>query len=247
MRILKIRSGRGNTTNMATDIDPDILSRIKTILRRDLKLGPDAAIPDDMPFFGGDVDLDSLDMLLLVTSLEKQFGIKVPNEAVGREVFQNVSTLTSYVQKQQQAAPAAAAAPASGPTDWLSKLPHGESFRFITAVTAVTPGVSATGYWKLNGSEPFFAGHFPGHPIVPGVLIAEALAQLSGMTAPAGAPGMGKLAKIEVRFEQAVVPPVQIDLASTLTRMVGELQLCEVSASVAGTVVARGSITLHRG
>ena len=41
--------------------------------------------------------------LLLVTSIEKQFGIKVPNEAVGREVFQNVSTLTRYVQQQQNA------------------------------------------------------------------------------------------------------------------------------------------------
>jgi len=231
---------------MATDIDPNILSNIKTILRRDLKLGPDAVIADDMPFFGGDVDLDSLDMLLLVTSLEKQFGIKVPNEAVGREVFQNVETLTRYVQQQQNSATTAPAAGVSDTTDWLSKLPHGEGFRFVTAVTEVRPGHSASGYWKLTGDEPFFAGHFPGRPIVPGVLIAEALAQLSGFTAPTDASSAGKLAHVDVRFEQPIAPPVQIELQSTLSRMMGELQLCEVTAKVGDATVARGMITLHR-
>ena len=232
---------------MANDIDPQILDQIKSILRRDLKLGPDAPIADDMAFFGGDVDLDSLDMLLLVTSLEKQFGIKVPNEAVGKEVFQNVATLTRYVQQQKANGPAAGNAPAAAPTtDWLDKLPHGEGFRFISAVTEVVPGTSAAGYWKLTGSESFFAGHFPGKPIVPGVLIAEALAQLSGLTAPAGVVSAGKLAHVDVRFEQPVAPPVQIDLRSSLSRMMGELQLCEVTATVADKVVARGMITLHR-
>ena len=54
-----------------------------------------------MPFFGGDVDMDSLDILLLVTSLEKEFGIKVPNAAVGRQVFENVMTLATFVQEQK--------------------------------------------------------------------------------------------------------------------------------------------------
>ena len=50
---------------MTSPIDPEILRQIKTILRRDLKLAPDAPLAEDMPFFGGEVDLDSLDMLLL--------------------------------------------------------------------------------------------------------------------------------------------------------------------------------------
>src|SRR2546430_14743069 len=99
--------------------DPQIVERVKTIVRRDLKLGPTAQIADDMAFFGGDIDMDSLDILLLVTSIEKEFGIKVPNAAVGREVFESVATLTQFVQKQQGSGSAPSAA-----ADYLSRLPH---------------------------------------------------------------------------------------------------------------------------
>src|SRR5215212_6111278 len=78
-------------------VEPQLLERLKLILRRDLKLGADAPIADDMPFFGGDIDLDSLDMLLLVTSVEREFGVKIPNEAVGRTVFQSVVSLANYI------------------------------------------------------------------------------------------------------------------------------------------------------
>src|SRR5579862_327962 len=76
---------------------PQTLELVKTLLRRDLKLAADAPIADDMPFFGGDMDLDSLDILLLMTSIEKQFKIKVPSETIGKQVFQNVTTLATYI------------------------------------------------------------------------------------------------------------------------------------------------------
>ena len=72
--------------------------RIKALLRRDLKLGADAEVHDDTPLIGGDFDLDSLDVLLLVTSVEKEFGIKIPNEAVSQEAFGNVTTLARFVE-----------------------------------------------------------------------------------------------------------------------------------------------------
>ena len=56
-----------------------------------------APIPPDIPFNGAEMDLDSLDILLLVTSIEKEFGLKIPSEAVGREVFRNVGTLVRYI------------------------------------------------------------------------------------------------------------------------------------------------------
>src|SRR3954465_3117350 len=104
---------------MGADVtDPLIVERVKAILRRDLKLGA-APIADDMAFFGGDVDMDSLDILLLVTSIEKEFGIKVPNAAVGKQVFENVGTLSRFVENQQKSGSAATPAPA---VDYLARL-----------------------------------------------------------------------------------------------------------------------------
>jgi 3-hydroxyacyl-[acyl-carrier-protein] dehydratase len=220
------------------------------MIRRDLKLGPDAVIPDDMPFFGADVDLDSLDMLLLVTSIEKEFGIKVPSEAVGREVFQNVATLTTYIQSHRKPVPSTVTnttTPAA-PSDPLARLPHADPFRFVTKLTDHQPGQSATGIWAVTGKEPFFAGHFPNNPLVPGVLLAEALAQLSGIAGPStGSPNeQGRLVHVDVRFDASAAPPADILLTSRVTRVMGPLQQFDVSASVNGTTIARGSITLHR-
>jgi 3-hydroxyacyl-[acyl-carrier-protein] dehydratase len=77
-----------------------IIDRIAALMRRDLKLG-DVAIAADTPLLGGDFDLDSLDVLLLVTSIEKEFGIKIADGAIGREAFKDVATLASFVEKAQ--------------------------------------------------------------------------------------------------------------------------------------------------
>ena len=217
------------------------LDQIKILLRRDLKLA-DADIADDMPFFGTDVDLDSLDILLLMTSIEKQFKVKIPSEAVGKQVFQNVSTLASYVDEQL----AATGSQASPPIDYLKRLPHGEPFRFVSRIVSIVQDQSGEAIWSVTGSEAFFAGHFPGQPLVPGVLIAEALAQLSGIVGPDKGSRGGKLAHVDIRFEAPVTPPADLTLKSKLERVMGELQLFEVSAQVGSTLVARGTLTLSR-
>jgi acyl carrier protein len=78
--------------------------RIAALMRRDLKLGEGVAISPDTPLLGGDFDLDSLDVLLLVTSIEKEFGIKVADGAIGREAFKDVATLARFVDAAKSGA-----------------------------------------------------------------------------------------------------------------------------------------------
>lgn len=65
----------------------------------------------------------------------------------------------------------------------LDSLPHGAEFRFIDHLLALSPGISAAAEYSVRGDEPFLAGHFPGEPIFPGVLLVEAGAQLAGIVA----------------------------------------------------------------
>src|SRR5215211_1298586 len=125
----------------------DILGRVTTIIRRDLKLGSDVPVTPDMPFFGGEADIDSLDILLLLSSIEKEFGLRIPSEAVGREVFANVGTLVRYIEQHQTGGGSSAAAghatgSATSIPDYLSRLPHGDTFRFVSRVTPVIDGQS---------------------------------------------------------------------------------------------------------
>ena len=66
---------------------PQTIQRLKSILRRDLKLGVDALLDESTPLLGGQHDLDSLDILLLLTSVEKEFNIKFPKEALRQHAF----------------------------------------------------------------------------------------------------------------------------------------------------------------
>ena len=139
----------------------EIRSRVVEILRRDLKLGNDAPIDDEMPFFNSEADLDSLDILLLVASVEKAFGIKIANEQVGQTAFQNVRTLTQFIATQvnNNEAPAGSAR-----IDYVAKLPHGEAFRFVSQITAIKPGNPARGSGRWRGRSHFSRDISPAGP-----------------------------------------------------------------------------------
>ncbi len=232
----------------------DLSQRLKHVIRRDLKLGEREAIDDDMPLVGGEFDLDSLDILMLVTSIEKEFGVKISSEHAGRDIFATVASLTDYIASQTQTREDGADTPNEtthvAHHHALTQLPHQPPFRFISRLTVHVPGQQAAGVWDVTGEEDFIAGHFPGRPLVPGVLIAEALAQLSGLIASTGGnannvPMAGMLAQVNVRFREPVVPPAEVSLHSRSVRVADTLHQYEVCATVAERVVAEGELTLH--
>jgi 3-hydroxyacyl-[acyl-carrier-protein] dehydratase len=73
------------------------LSRVKVVLRSVVQVEEDAEICDDMPLKGGEFDMDSLDLLLLIGAIEKEFAIKIDNEQVDLAAFESVATLARFV------------------------------------------------------------------------------------------------------------------------------------------------------
>jgi 3-hydroxyacyl-[acyl-carrier-protein] dehydratase len=131
----------------------------------------------------------------------------------------------------------------------LEALPHREPFRFVDAVAAIDPLVRGSGEWNVRGDEDFFRGHFPGMPIVPGVLITEALAQLCGLVANTDTDPIRdqvRLAQIDVKVQAAVRPPARISLSASFVRALGDLMLFDVEATAAGVTAATGRLVLAR-
>jgi 3-hydroxyacyl-[acyl-carrier-protein] dehydratase len=125
-------------------------------------------------------------------------------------------------------------------------LPHREPFVFIDSVIDVVPGERAVCVKTFAAAEPFFRGHFPGDPIVPGVILAEALAQTAGIAAGrADSAKSYRLSAIKLmKFFKPARPLDEITLRAEKSAAVGGLLQFSVSALVLGEPVAEGAIVL---
>lgn len=126
-------------------------------------------------------------------------------------------------------------------------LPHRPPFLLVDKIIACEPGKSATGIKCVTMNEPFFTGHFPGHPVMPGVLILEALAQAGAVAALSLEENKGKLALFggvkHARFKRQVVPGDVLEPTCELIDRRGPVGYGKAVARVDGKIAAQAELT----
>jgi 3-hydroxyacyl-[acyl-carrier-protein] dehydratase len=139
-----------------------------------------------------------------------------------------------------------------GTTEIRRLLPHRYPFLLVDRVVGFEPGTSIRAYKNVTVNEEFFQGHFPAQPVMPGVLVIEALAQAGGLLYQlTNQVNEGKacddklfyLVKVDnARFSRMIVPGDRLDLDVTLKRRIRNMALYEGVASVDGKEAARAEI-----
>ncbi len=126
-------------------------------------------------------------------------------------------------------------------------IPHRQPFLLIDTIEEMEAGVRAVGKKCVTFNEPFFAGHFPGEPVMPGVLIIEAMAQTGAvaiLSSPEFKGGTGYLAAVDkAKFKEKVVPGDVLTLETEIVTLKGPMGIGKGTAKVNGKVAAMAELT----
>ena len=130
-------------------------------------------------------------------------------------------------------------------------LPHRHPFLLVDRIEELVPGERAVGYKSVTFNEPWFAGHFPQEPVMPGVLIIEALAQTGAVAILSQESMKGKIAFFggikSARFRQKVVPGDQLRLECEIIKSKGPVGVGKAVAYVGDKVAAQAELTFMCG
>lgn len=130
----------------------------------------------------------------------------------------------------------------------MAILPHAYPFLLVDRIVEIEPGKRAVGIKNVTYNEPFFPGHFPGRPIMPGVLIVEAMAQTAGVLVFNSLPEEERKKSVfflgmdNVRFRKPVIPGDQLRMELEITRHRQSIWGFKGRALVDGNVVAEGDL-----
>lgn len=125
-------------------------------------------------------------------------------------------------------------------------LPHRYPFLLVDKITELESGKRAVGFKNITANEPFFQGHFPDYPVMPGVLVIEAMAQVGAVALLSMSEYKGKIALFAgidgVRFRRQVIPGDQLLLEVELTKLRGKIGKSKAKAQVDGQLVAEAEL-----